>query len=248
MDSTSVRLVFFLRSHIVSLQAISLDFGGTLAFERPSRATIYAEAARSRGRAVTDQEMGGMMSRVHQELPQTIDGAFRYTDPWFRRFIERIFHGLLELPAPELHGLELELFSRFSNPATYRLHPGASELPDRLRQGGLRVGVGSNWSGHLPRLLVGLELAESFDFVVSSGLEGVEKPEPAFFELLAERAGVPIGSLLHAGNDAVLDGAARAAGAQAILVDGLGRTRGDLPVVRDLEQLGDEILRLAAEG
>ncbi len=227
------------------IRAVSLDFGGTLGFERPSRSAIYAEAARKLGLSVTDAEMGALMKRAHQELPQRIDGAFRYTDPWFRRFIERIFHNLLELPAGDLPAVTEQLFHRFQDPATYRLFPGVHELLRRLGSAGLVVGVISNWSGHLPRLLVGLELAEYFDFVVCSALEGVEKPDPAIFELAAERAGVAPDELLHAGNDAVIDGAAAQAGARVVIVNQLGRAAGELLVVRDLEQLAGTILEQA---
>ena len=226
-----------------ALRAVTLDFGTTLVYERPSRYAIYAEAARSRGASISDEEMRGFMLRAHQELPQVVDGAFRYTDRWFRRFIERIFHTYLELPANDLPGLEDELFARFDDPATFRLQPGARELLTGIRRAGLGLGLVSNWSARLPRLLVALELAIHFDFVLCSALEGLEKPDPALFRLAAERADVRPEQLLHAGDDPVRDGGATHAGLEVILVDPLGRRAAadGFERVADLEQLLERI-------
>jgi putative hydrolase of the HAD superfamily len=207
----------------LNLEAVSLDLGNTLLFEVPPRHAIYGEAARSRGRAVSDEAMGRLMKKAHQELPQVIDGSFRYGDRWFQAFIERIFHQELELTAPEVDAITQELFERFENPATFRLYPGALQLLVGVRALGLRLGLTSNWSARLPRLLSALNLHQHFNFVLCSALEGVEKPDPAIFLRAAELAGCPPEDMLHAGDHAQKDGACLEVGMSFCLVDPLGR-------------------------
>lgn len=229
----------------MSLRAVFLDVGNTLITERPSRYAIYAEHARSRGIEIDAERMKACMRNAHDALPLELDGAFRYSDPWFRAFIRTLFHDELGLAQDELPGLTEELFARFEDPATFRAFPGLDELLARLRERGLALGVISNWSARLPRVLSGLNLAERFDFVLCSALERMEKPDPALFRKALERAGVSPAEALHAGDHRERDvEAALAVGLQAVLVDhaGLRRPREGVPHVRGLPELQTVIL------
>ena len=229
----------------MTLRAVFLDMGGTLIIERPSRYAIYAGCARERGIEIDSAGMRACMRSAHAALPLELDGAFRYSDPWFRAFIRRIFQEELGLPAGEVPGLTEELFARFEDPATFHLFPGLHELLERLRARGLVLGVVSNWSARLPRLLAGLELTRCFDFVLCSALEGMEKPDPAFFQLALERAGVAPHEALHAGDHPQLDvQGALAGGLEAVLVDHRGSqppVKG-VPLVKGLFELERVIL------
>ena len=205
------------------LEAVLLDIGDTLLTEEPPRARIYAEEARERGLAVEDQEMGRLMRLAHHGLPERREGAYRYSDPWFEAFIERIYVAELGLEAAELPALTQVLFERFEDPGTFQLYAGARELLDGVRALGLRLGVVSNWSARLPRLLRAPELDDAFDFVLSSALEELEKPDPALFARALERAGSAPERTLHAGDHPEKDGAAQQLGLQFVLVDHRGR-------------------------
>ncbi len=205
------------------LKAVFLDVGNTLLTEQPSRFELYAAQARASGVAIEEPAMRELMHRAHRELPREIGGAWRYTDRWFEAYIERIFHAELGLARATLPALSSELFGHFSRPETFRLFPGARELVTGLRARGLRVGVVSNWSPRLPALLRELELADSFDFVLCSAIERLEKPDPQIFARALERAGVSAHEALHAGDDLERDVlGARRAGMAAVLVDHAG--------------------------
>ena len=160
------------------------------------------------------------MRRANRELPRVLDGAYRYTDPWFRSFIRRIFVEGLGLPERDLGELTDELFACFEDPGTFRVAEGARELLAELRALGLTTGVISNWSARLPRLLAALGLKEALDPILCSALEGIEKPEAGIFLAALRRVGVEPAAALHAGDDPRLDvAAARAVGMQAVHVD-----------------------------
>jgi REG-2-like HAD superfamily hydrolase len=231
----------------MALRAIFLDVGNTLVREQPSRFEIYAMCARQYGLEVSTERMNQLMRAAHRELPREIRGAWRYTDRWFEAYIERIFGAELGLPPERLAPLERDLFARFSDPATFQLFPGAMELCDGLRARGLVVGLVSNWSHRLPRLVEDLGLSARTDFVLCSALERAEKPDAEIFRRALARAGTRAHEALHAGDDVEKDfhGASRA-GLRAVLVDH-ARTRGDsTPRVHSLPELGEWIDRLCA--
>jgi putative hydrolase of the HAD superfamily len=90
----------------------------------------------------------------------------------------------------------------------------------RLRSRGLRLGVLSNFPPNLEDTLRQHGIHGYFDFFVVSSLVGLEKPDPAIFELAIERAGSPRETILYVGDspDDDIDGAA-AVGLPAILID-----------------------------
>jgi putative hydrolase of the HAD superfamily len=230
------------------LRAVFLDVGGTLLHEVRPRFALYADAARARGLALDDLAMLDHMRAAHGALPRVLRGAFRYSDPWFEAFIRAIFRERLGLPEAELPRLTTELFAVFERADTFRVYPGARALVRSCRERGLKVGLISNWSARLPRVLAALGLGDAFDPVLCSACESLEKPDPELFRRALARAGVPAGAALHAGDDPSNDGrGAREAGLEAVLVDHAGRLENlaaarAFPRVRGLPELRDLIL------
>ena len=64
-----------------------------------------------------------------------------------------------------------------------RPDPDAMAALARIRAAGLVAGVISNSNGHAELLLAGAGLASGVDFVIDSGIVGVEKPDPRIFAL-----------------------------------------------------------------
>jgi len=229
------------------LEAVFIDAGNTLLYENPSRFEIYAQVARGRGIDIASEAMRNLMVRAHRELPREIDGAFRYSEDWFASYIRSIFHEGLGLSSGDLPGVSEELFGRFADPATFALFPGAIELLESLRARGLAVGVVSNWSQRLPRILEGLGVSARVDFVLASAIERVEKPSPEIFLRACARAGVRPADALHAGDHPEKDVAgALAAGLLAVQVVHAGNRidpATGAPRVGSLWELADEIAR-----
>jgi len=93
----------------------------------------------------------------------------------------------------------------------------------RLRRMGFRLVVVSNANGTLKDHLGRLGMSGLFDHVFDSHEEGVEKPDPRFFELVLERSGAMRETTIHVGDLYEVDVlGARAAGLSAVLVDPVG--------------------------
>lgn len=218
----------------MTLRAVFIDVGNTLLYEDPSRFRIYAQAAEKRGLAASEassDRLKRLMSVAHAEIPigagppvRGAESPYRYGKAWFREFIRRIFHGGLGLPKSELPGLEAELFAHFDDPRSYRLREGVVEnLSTWAARDDLVLGVISNGTDRLPQLLDDLKLAPYFDFVLSSGLFGHEKPQPEIFREALRLAQVRPEEACHIGDS--LENDVRGAlqcGISAILFDPAG--------------------------
>ena len=85
------------------------------------------------------------------------------------------------------------------------------ETLDELRARGLATGVISNFEAWLDDLLARLDVRDRFPIRVISGVEGVEKPDPAIFERAIERSGVGASDAVYVGDNPEFDGAPAAA-------------------------------------
>ena len=109
--------------------------------------------------------------------------------------------------------------------------PNAAPALALAREAGLSTAVISNSNGTIKQILERLELLPLVNFVLDSGEEGVEKPDPEIFRRAVARAGVAAGEAAYIGDLYSIDvlGAKRA-GLQAVLLDpGLCWHRPDCP-------------------
>jgi putative hydrolase of the HAD superfamily len=114
---------------------------------------------------------------------------------------------------------------------------------------GVRIGVVSDWGSNLRGILADLELDAYLDFVLPSGAVGVAKPNPAFFRLALEEAGVEPEDALMVGDSYRAD--VRGAWAAGMHAAWLSRRDGftitpagepeptDVHVIRGLDELPD---------
>jgi HAD superfamily hydrolase (TIGR01509 family) len=114
-----------------------------------------------------------------------------------------------------------------------------------LRERGLKLAVVSNANGKLDVLFGRLALAGCIDCLLDSQVEGVEKPDPRFFEIALERSGAQRKTTIHLGDLYQVDVVgARAAGLRGVLLDEGGLYPDvDCPRVRSLAEFVDQVLR-----
>jgi FMN phosphatase YigB (HAD superfamily) len=86
-------------------------------------------------------------------------------------------------------------------------------------------------------------MTSAFDVVLDSADEGVEKPDPRFFEIALERSGAQASTTIHVGDLYYVDVVgARNAGLRAVLLDEANlRPDADCPRVRTLSELVDRV-------
>jgi putative hydrolase of the HAD superfamily len=127
-------------------------------------------------------------------------------------------------------GLSPSLYGPFSEICENLIYgvdsPFFSPYPDAvpalvaLRDAGYRLAVVSNWDASLNRLLKVHGLFDFFELTVASLRVGVEKPDPAIFQIAMSALDVQPDDCFHVGDDPVDDGeGARAAGIRVRLID-----------------------------
>ena len=101
----------------------------------------------------------------------------------------------------------------------FRAYPEVPAALERLRAGGARLAVVSNWDVSLHDVLERTGLRGLVGAVVISAELGVAKPDPAIFRAALDRLGARAADAMHVGDSVEADVAgARAAGLEAVLV------------------------------
>jgi putative hydrolase of the HAD superfamily len=112
------------------------------------------------------------------------------------------------------------LYGAFTDRSNYRLFDDVLPVLQDLRDRGLMLGVISNFEEWLERLLAELGIAGLFDVQVISGIEGVEKPDPAIFALALARTGTSAPECVYVGDNPRFDtDPAEALGMRGVLID-----------------------------
>ena len=117
---------------------------------------------------------------------------------------------------------------------------------EQLQAQGVRLAIASNANGALHRLFDRLGLTQYFCAICDSCVEGVEKPDPRFFEIVLDRAQAVRETTIHVGDLFHVDVVgARSAGLRPILLDPQ-----DLYRHYDVERAKslDGLVQLIAEG
>ena len=101
----------------------------------------------------------------------------------------------------------------------FRAYPEVPAALERLRAGGARLAVVSNWDVSLHDVLERTGLRGLVDAVGAAAELGVAKPDPAIFRAALDRLGASAADAMHVGDSVEADVAgARAAGLEAVLV------------------------------
>ena len=220
-----------------SVRTLLLDAGGVLV--RPNFARV-AEALRARGVRVEAAALAAAEPLAKKELD-------RPPSPGFSTDAERGWHyfnlvlsraGIARSAATDAALVELKAWHD-QHCLWEDVAEGVRPSLELFRAKGLRLAVVSNSNGTLHHLFDRLGLLASFDVVLDSAVEGVEKPDPRLFWRALDRIGADAETALHVGDIYNVDVVgARSARIRPVLVDEAGLyPDADCPRVRSLADL-----------
>jgi putative hydrolase of the HAD superfamily len=207
--------------------AVFFDAGETIVHPHPSFPELMATLLQREGLLVDPMEVRDGVMLVADHFARAADDRVLWTTSperskafWLGVYTE--FLARLGLSAHD--GLPERLYREFTDVSNYRLFPDVVPVLERLRSAGMLLGVISNFEAWLERLLVHLGVADLFDVQAISGVEGMEKPDPAIFLLALERAGVRPRDAVYVGDNPRFDTEpAEALGMLGVLIDRRGR-------------------------
>lgn len=225
------------------IEVVFLDAGETILHPHPSFAELFATVAGDNGHDIAVEDL----RRVQEQLaPHLVDLAedTGVADPSLsadasRAFWSFLYRRLLEELGVRDEGLVAKLYATFSSASSYALFDDVLPTLGELHDSGYRLGLISNFEQWLQEMLIELEVGHLFDIAVISGVEGVEKPDPAIYELALERASVDPANAVHVGDSPGMDVVpATSVGMHAVLLDRLDRyPQADGLKVSSLEEL-----------
>jgi putative hydrolase of the HAD superfamily len=225
------------------IEVAFFDAGETILRPYPSFPELFAEVCRRSGLDVDAEKVAEIQQRLAPHLvelaAETGIDAPSLSEEDSLTFWGHLYRRLLGELGIESDALVTELYSTFSSSSSYRLFDDALPALEDIASLGCRLGLISNFEGWLEEMLVELEVGHIFDISIISGLEGMEKPDPAIYALALERAGVDPERALHVGDSPVMDvEPSAAAGMHAVLLDRYNRYEDlDCLRIRSLSEL-----------
>jgi len=212
----------------VRYRAVFFDAGETLVSPHPSFPELLATTLKREGHDHVTPDL--VRDRVHVVAhvfdEAAVQGRLWSTSPEeSRAFWAMVYRTLLaELEVPFTDEMAATLYGTFTDVANYQLFDDAVPVLEKLRDAGLRLGLISNFEEWLERLLEHLDVTRFFETRVISGIEGMEKPDPAIFRLALHRLGVQPAESVYVGDNVTFDvEPAEAVGMSGVLIDRRGR-------------------------
>ena len=190
-----------------AVDAVTVDAFGTLVrLEDP--VPRLREALQARG-VTRDLEAvaGAFRAEAAYYRPRSLRGNSHDSLTTLRLECVAVFLGHLGVDLPSV-----DFVTSFVDSIAFSLTDGAREALERLRASGLTLACVANWDISLHEHLARLEVSDRFAVVLTSADAGVEKPDPAIFELALARLGVQADRAVHIGDEAADRDGATAAG------------------------------------
>ena len=209
----------------MNYRAVFFDAGETLVHAYPSFQELFAAVLAKRGYSVEPDDVLALVPSVTEHFAEAaLDGELwttsRERSMRFWGSVYAIF--LRELRLPE--SLGEVLYETFSDPQNYALFADVLPALRELHADGYQMAVVSNFEAWLDPLLDRLGVNGYFPVRVISGVEGIEKPDPAIFRIALERAGMSPEETVYVGDNPEFDVApASALGMFPVLIDRRGR-------------------------
>ena len=235
----------------MAIEMVFFDAGETLLRPYPSFVELFATTCKAHGVDIEPEEVAGIRARLAPHLLELAeesgvdkpslfpDRSYEFWGYVYRRFLAE--RGIVD------EELVRRLFDVFSDSQSYKLYDDSLSTLVDLQESGYRLGLISNFEGWLEKLLIELEVGHLFETSVISAFEGLEKPDPAIYELALERAGIDAGVAAHVGDSPVNDAApAASVGMVPVLLDrdGVYGHMSDYLKVDSLQELPDLLAKL----
>lgn len=206
------------------LEVVFFDVGNTLLRPHPSVAEVCREILAEDGYELTLAEIEVLMPLVDAYY----EDRYREDDTFWTSAEEtsQVWVGMYSLLCRRLgidedpERIALRVYDAFGEASRWAPFDDVWPALRRLKRGGLRLGLISNWDNRLRKIVEALGMDEFLETIVSSAMVGLRKPDPRIFELACERMGVDPEVCAHVGDHQYADVmGARAVGMLPILLD-----------------------------
>jgi putative hydrolase of the HAD superfamily len=227
----------------MAYRLLCLDAGFTLLTPRRTLADALSGVLAEDGRKVSEEELHGAWEEAdrwfwdeyHRPGNDTWTADERIDEYW--RTYHGVMLGKLGVQARR-EVLDRILASQFAADS-WEPYPDTEPMLSAVRAiEGVVIGVVSDWGSNLRGILASLGLDRHLDFILPSGAVGVAKPNPDFYGMALDRAGVEPDDALMVGDSYRADvQGAWSAGMDAVWLnrrEGRNITPADEPIPTDV--------------
>jgi putative hydrolase of the HAD superfamily len=222
-------------------RAVLLDAAETLFTTRGSVGEIYGSIARQYGSTAPSDVIQAAFARQFRGAgPLSTQDQKR----WWKDLVYRVFNevGMVN----NFEQFFDQVYDRFRDSEGWVLFAETTEVLEKLKQRGLKLGVISNFDDRAYSVMRSLHILQFLDAVTLSSETGYCKPDREIFEAAVRNLGVATSEVLMVG-DSLHDDveAAMRAGLAAVLIDRRNR-HGGVNHVRRISSL-KEVLSLVSD-
>jgi HAD superfamily hydrolase (TIGR01509 family) len=200
------------------------DFSGTV-FRLEQDESWLTDLTDDNGKPLDIEAQAELMRRMTAPTGQVVQLSEEYQYAWENRDLDPALHRKIYLEVLRKSGLHPDqaesLYGRLIDPIEWTPYPDTEAALKGVSGKGLKVGVLSNIAFDIRPAFRAHGFDAYVDEFVLSFEEGMIKPDPAIFQLLLDRLGVPAEDALMVGDSEEADGGARALGCAFALVDPL---------------------------
>jgi REG-2-like HAD superfamily hydrolase len=205
------------------LDAVVFDVGGTLIYMKPTRAEVFARVLLASGFKADPTTLDKAIRKADRTLDEKFAELGGRDDSAFWRMFDQLVLEEIGFAGDRdrMHKVLVDKFDAFiPNVETWVDFPETRGVLEELGRKGFTLGVISNATNLVKRVLDNLNLSKNFDFVIVSDEVGVSKPSSKIFRMAAEKARTSPNRMLFIGDKLATDvKGAVAAGMNAILID-----------------------------
>eukprot|EP00252_Welwitschia_mirabilis_P002742 TRINITY_DN12701_c1_g2_i1.p1 TRINITY_DN12701_c1_g2~~TRINITY_DN12701_c1_g2_i1.p1 ORF type:complete len:255 (+),score=47.31 TRINITY_DN12701_c1_g2_i1:570-1334(+) len=238
-------------SLLSKLRCITVDVTGTLIAYKGELGDYYCLAAKAVGLPCPDYQRMHEGFKIAYTSMAKEHPCFGYHEKipnitWWRKCVQDSFEKAgYSYDEETFENVFKRIYAVFGSSAPYSVFPDSVAFLRWARSKGLLVGIVSNAEYRYQDVILpalGMNQGSEWDFGVFSGLEGVEKPDPAIYLRALEKAGnIAASDILHIGDSMRKDYIpAKSIGMHALLLDrfkipdALTWRKSGIPVVPDL--------------
>jgi len=164
---------------------------------------VYVRVARQYGLDRSAELLAGRFRHAFAAAPAMAPPPGADAEDYEYSWWKMLAASALDCPPDDLRFVACfdELFHYYAGADAWRIHDALPELLQELQEGGLKLGICSNFDGRLYRIFDALGLSPWFNCIVLPREAGFQKPEAGIFHYLATTLGVEAASVLHVGDD-----------------------------------------------
>jgi len=228
------------------VKAVFFDWFNTLARFEPPREKLYSQVLQEFGINVSPKEIiRGILTADRYYFEENAKSPVEERSPEekfevYSHYPKAVLSEAGINVPPELPLKIIKKVQELYKGTTFVLFDDVLSTLEALKQQNFVLGLLTNLAKDVDSICRGLGLEPYLDVVVSSGEVGVDKPDPRFFSLALQRAGVDASEAVHVGDQYQLDVVgARQVGITPILIDryDVHPEVKDCPRIRSLTEL-----------